>query len=421
MTVPVNARRPRGGPLASRAIVLLALLALLAAACSGSEPADDAADAGEDTGGAAEDAASGDAAAAPDDATDAEGGASEAAADDGASEGSEPAAPANDQPLSVSFGWFPVFHTATAFVADGAGFWDEQNLEVEMVRGESGAALSNMVALGQVDFSYAAIETVVQAQAEGRDLLQIMPLVNTFTLNTVVSNEAAERAGVTLDDPIEDRLAAFAEMTVGYTTPGSPTDRWSRFFMQLAGINPETEGTLVSVGSAPNLQAALQTGQIDAYMLTPPGATVPELEGYGQSFIRGTDNDVPQLEGFADTAVGTTASWLEDENNREAAVRLLVGLLQAAELIQEDPDAALEHLLAYFPDMDPEVARAGLDDMLPALDSPEMTQDSVEAQLDVLFDNNLVEAAERPSGDDGVLWRGDLFEEAQARFEALAD
>ncbi len=407
MTSPMNVRRRRGS-IASRGSVLLMLLLLLAAACGGGDTADETAGDTAATGDPATDGAETDAAAGGE------------VADTGAPAAGTEAVAANDEPLSVSFGWFPAFHTAAAFVADGAGFWEDQNLQVEMVRGESGAALSNMVALGQVDFSYAAIEVVVQAQAEGRDLLQIMPLVNTFTLNTVVSNAAAEEAGVTRDDPIEDRLAAFAEMTVGYTSPGSPTDRWSRFFMQLAGIDPETEGTLVSVGSAPNLQAALQTDQIDAYMLTPPGATVPELEGYGQSFIRGTDNDVPELEGFADTAVGTTASFLEDPQNHEGAVRLLVGLMQAAELIQEDPDAALEHLLVYFPDMDPEVARAGLEDMLPALESPQLNQESVERQLQVLFENDLIEGAEQPSAEDGGLWRGDLFQEAQARFEELA-
>lgn len=393
MTVLSHIRRTADGGNRPRLLTLLLALALTAAACAGA-----------DAGAGGEQPAAATATTAP--------AGSEA-------EGTAAAAPVNDEPLSATFGWFPAFHTAAAFVADGAGFWEDQNLDVEMIRGESGAALSNMVALGQVDFSYAAIETVVQAQAEGRDLLQIMPLVNTFTLNTVVSNEALERAGVGPDDPIEDRLEAFSQMTVGYTSPGSPTDRWSRFFMQLAGVDPETEGTLVSVGSAPNLQAALQTGQIDAYMLTPPGATVPELEGYGTSFIRGTDSDVPQLEDFADTAVGATASWLEGENNREAAVRMVVGLIRADQLIQEDPEAAMEHLAVYYPDMDPEIMRAGLEDMLPALREPTIDQGIVESQLDVLFEYGLVETEERPSADEGQLWRGDIFEEAQSRAAEL--
>lgn len=392
MTVLSRICRAAGGMNLFRLLALFAVLFLMMVACGGSE--EPTATTGTD---------------------EADGAETDAAA---TIAGTEEAA-VNDEPLSVSFGWFPVFHTATAFVADGAGFWDDQNLEVEMIRGESGAALSNMVALGQVDFSYAAIETVVQAQAEERDLLQIMPLVNTFTLNTVVSNDALERSGVSPEAPIEERLEAFSQMTIGYTTPGSPTDRWSRFYLQLAGINPETEGTLVSVGSAPNLQAALQTGQIDAYMLTPPGATVPELQGYGTSFIRGTDADIPQLEDFADTAVGATASWLEDEDNREAATRLLVGLMRAAELIQEDQEAAMEHLAVYFPDMDREIMRAGLEDMLPALREPSISQETVESQLEVLFEYDLVEVAERPTAEEGQLWRGDIFEEAQRRFAEL--
>jgi NitT/TauT family transport system substrate-binding protein len=322
----------------------------------------------------------------------------------------------SDVPLELVLGWFPVFHTATAFVADGAGFWEDQNLTVEMVRGESGAQLSNFVSTGQVDVSYAATEVVIQAQDQGRDLLQIHPLVSTFTLNTVVSNAAWEESGLSDDATIEERLDAFSRMTIGYTSPGSPTDRYSRMFMQMAGINPEQEGTLVSVGGVPGLHAALETGQIDAFMLTPPGSTQPELEGYGRSFIRGTDGEIPGLEDFSDSAFGARAEWLEDPENREAAIRLIVGLIRAAQLIHDDPETAMDHLEAYYPDMDRSIMAAGLEDMTPAIPTdPMLSEEIVQQQIDILFDFDLVEVSSPPSAEEGVLWRGDILEEAKAR------
>lgn len=319
----------------------------------------------------------------------------------------------------VRFGWFPAFHTVSAFIADGAGFFKEQKVRVTMVSGDSGATLNNLLSAGQVDATYAALEVVANAQKQGRDLIQVAPLVSRFTLNTVVRNEKLKEIDVSPDAPIEERLDAFAKMTIGYTQPGAPTDRYARYFMALGGVDAETEGTLVSVGSAGNLQAALKTGQIDAYMLTPPGADVPVLQGYGTTFIRGTTGDVPALKDVPDTGLGVRKDWVQDDANAEALVRLLVSLIKGATRLHDDPEGAATFMKPFFPEMDPKLMKAGLTEIAPAVPTePELDQGVVDHALDVLFEAKLVDLTERPSSKEGELWTAEYLNEAKKRVAA---
>lgn len=321
--------------------------------------------------------------------------------------------------MNLSFGWFPAFHTAPVFVAECAGYWEDQNLNVEMISGDSGATLANLLSAGQVDLTYGSIESVARAQDEGRELIQISPMVSQFTLNTVVRDEKLEELGVSASDPIEDRLKAFAKMKIGYTVPGAPTESYARLFMEMVGVDPDKDGTLVAIGSAANLLAALKSGQIDAFMLTPPTSNVPEVEGFGTVFIRGTTGDVPELANMPDTGVGARKDWVEKEGNREAAIRFLVGMIRGIELIHSDQETALDCMEKYFPDMDAQTMKIGLDEITSALPKRfQMDEATVAKNLSVLIDGGILKLEEDPSSAEGVLWTDDLLVEAQRRAEA---
>jgi NitT/TauT family transport system substrate-binding protein len=330
--------------------------------------------------------------------------------DAGSGDGSSP---------TVRLGWFPAFHTVSAFIADKAGLFTEQKVKVEMISGDSGATLNNLLSAGQVDLTYAALEVVANAQAQGRDLIQVAPLVSRFTLNTVVRNAKLQEIGIAPDAPIQDRLNAFARMKIGYTAPNAPTDRYARYFMGLGGVDPETEGTLVSVGSAANLQAALKTGQIDAYMLTPPGPDVPVLQGYGTIFIRGTAGDVLSLADVPDTGLGVRKSWVEKEANAEALIGVLTALIKGNRLLHDDPTTAAGHVKPFFPDMAPEVMKVAIKEITPAIPTtPELSEQTVSHALDVLFNAKLVDLKERPSSKEGGLWTAEYLNEAKRRVGA---
>jgi NitT/TauT family transport system substrate-binding protein len=331
--------------------------------------------------------------------------------------GSEkPADDTRTKPLSVTFGWFPAFHTAAPMIADIKGFWKDLNLTVEMVAGESGAQLANLLSTGKMDYSYGSIESAARGRAEGRDVIQVAPLGSQGTLNTVVRNGILEELGVSVDDPIEKKLEAFSKMKIGITAPNAPTDSYARMYMKMAGVDPDTEGTLVTVGGASTMNAALKSGAIDAYMLTPPTPNVPEIEGFGTIFIRGTTGEIPELANMPDTGLGVRESWLADPDNEEATIRMIQGMLMAIEYIHSDFDQAVADLQKYFPEMDPKVVRVGLEEMLPALPVDlNLSEEMVSHSLDVLFKYGLLKLDEKPSSEIGGLWTNKYLNAAKER------
>lgn len=322
-------------------------------------------------------------------------------------------------PLAGTFTWFPAFHSMVIFVADGAGLWDELHLDVEMQQADSGSSMYAMLNAGQTDWTNAGIDTVAQAQDEGRDMLHLYPAVTKMSLNFVAGNEVMERFGITPDAPIEERLEALTQMRVGYTDPNAPTDVYSRYLMSLGGIDPETEGDLISVGSPPNLIAALRTGQIDAFMLTPPSPNQPEVEGFGTVFIKASVGEIESLNDFPYSGFSARAEWLEDPENHEATVRFVAGLILAADLIRDEPEEAMGYLADFFPDMDQETLQAGFEDMIPSVpEDPMLDPEMVDRMLDIVMDGGIYDFNEPPSSEEGVLWTNSYVEEAS---QLLAD
>ena len=314
--------------------------------------------------------------------------------------------------LSMSYAWFPALHSISLFVADKAGFWDEEGLDVELTRVDSGANGYTLLLGDQVNMANAGLDVDVQAYEQGREIRHIYPLVNRVSMNLIVSNDVIEEFGVSPDDPLEDRLAVLPDLTFGYTSPNAPTDIYARDLLALAGVEGDVSDQLVALESGANMVAALEAGSIDAFMLTPPTPNAAEAAGIGTVLIAGSRGDVPSWNDYPYSGVSAAANWLATPEGTEASARFVTGLLRANELIRTDPDQALEYVAEYFPDLDDEVLQSSLDDMIPSLpESPYITQEQVEQVLAQLGD------PDAPS-DEGVLWTNEIVAIASDR---LAD
>lgn len=371
---------------------LLALVALVLAACGSADDADDASEPTTDAAAETEDTDDGDEGDEADDPADADDGADPAEPDDVSAER-----------LSMSFSYFPAFHTMAVLYAETAGYFEDENLEVELTQADSGGVQFTLVVSGEVDASAIELQNVARTYGESRELVHVFPLVRALSMNLVASNEALEARGITPDDPIEDRIAALADMTIGFTTPNAPTEIFSRFLLTQAGVDPDREGELVSVGSPPNLLAALSSGQIDAFMLTPPTPNVPEIQGYGQLLIRPSIGEIEELSDFPYIGVVVQKSWAEE--NEEALRRFIRAVLRANLEIGADPEASLEIMREWFPDMDQEVMLAGIRDMAPAL-HPDgvLTEEFVAEYLRITDELGMLELDDIPPADEGALW-----------------
>jgi NitT/TauT family transport system substrate-binding protein len=314
------------------------------------------------------------------------------------------AAPAEQdaEPVKVVQAGFLVTTMAPVFIAIQNGYFLDEGIDLEFIEIDSGQLGAGALVAGLAEFTDLGIEDVANLQAEGKDVVLVYNVVNSLTMNLVVRNEVLEERGVTRESSLEDRYAALKGLIFGITRPGAPTDLYPRWFLQQAGLNPETDAQFIAIGGGAALLAALETGQIDAYLLSPPTPFIAEQEGVGQILIMNSAGDVPEFADFAFTSIAVTREFAE--SNPEVVAGYSRALDRAYQFMVENPNEATQILQDnYFPDTDMETLRISLDATLSAM-RPDgaFTEEAVQNQMNVLMDIGALEEAWDTS--EGVLW-----------------
>lgn len=311
-------------------------------------------------------------------------------------------ASAQDTPADVAQAGFLVIDLAPLFIGIENGYFADEGLNMSFVEIDSGALGVAALMGGSAQFVDMGVMDVVTLQEQDQDVILVYSMVNSLTMDMVVRNEVLEEKGVTADSPLEERFAALAGLTFGITRPTAPTELYPKWFMLQAGLNPDTDAEFVAVGGGAALLAALETGQIDAYMLSAPTPYMAENAGFATVFIQNSAGDVPQFRDYAFESIVVTREWAEA--NPELVEAYARAMDRANQFLYENTDEALAILgEKYFPDTDPETLRISLEATLPAINPDgDLSEEAIINQLQVLID--LGEFDEMPDTSEGVLW-----------------
>jgi ABC-type nitrate/sulfonate/bicarbonate transport system substrate-binding protein len=166
-----------------------------------------------------------------------------------------------------------------------------------------------------------------------------------MSLEVVASTALLKRTGVTPDDPLDKRIAALRGAILGVSAVGGAQDRVARWIATQGGLNPRTDLQVALVGGPPAIQAALENGRIEAFVLSPPEAGIAEAGGYGRKLID-PGRDFPSLAGLPNLVLVT-----KDNPDPETAKRItaaLSALNAGAQQVIADPDGAADRIGAKF-------------------------------------------------------------------------
>jgi ABC-type nitrate/sulfonate/bicarbonate transport system substrate-binding protein len=308
----------------------------------------------------------------------------------------------DDAPVHVVQAGFLVTTISPVFIAIENGYFLDEGLDLEFVEIDSGQLGVSALMTGLAEFSDLGVEDVANLQAQDQDVVLVYSMVNSLTMNLVVRTEVLEEKGVSRESPLEERFASLEGMIFGITRPGAPTDLYPRWLMMQAGLDPETDAEFVAIGGGAALLAALETGQIDAYLLSPPTPFIAEQEGFGQILIMNSSGDVPEFRDFAFTSTVVAREWAEA--NPELVEAYSRAVDRGYQFMIDNTDEAVQILNeSYFPDTDPAVLRIGIDATLSAMRADgEFTEQAIINQLQVLDEIGELEAM--PDTSEGVLW-----------------
>ena len=213
-------------------------------------------------------------------------------------------------------------HFEPAYIADRMGFFEEQGLDVTVQPGADAQANFAQALSGDVDIVTTSWTVMATSNAEG------VP-VTAVASNGYISAESKGSGVLVRPDSGISSIADLAGKTIGVQGVRSGSDLAVLLAAEDAGIDPDS---LTQVALPfPAMQAALESGQVDAVMAVDPF--------FSQIAAAGMDNlgnmqaqftpDVPS------TVWATTDNWLAE--NSETAEKFAAAMEEAV-AYYEDPE-----------------------------------------------------------------------------------
>jgi NitT/TauT family transport system substrate-binding protein len=250
---------------------------------------------------------------------------------------------------STSFAWLPLY------VADGAGFFTKEGLDVEIVNVKDGAVVVTAILNGDADVAGVGGNSVFAARAAGQPVKALTPMNTEYTSTIFGRKDVFDKLGITDKSTLEQKIMAMKGLKIGVISFNGGQHTMFRFlFAKYAGgVDIDKAAEIVPIGDSANTLAAMRRGAIDVSAFSPPVAEKAVADGYATILIDTIGGDVPETRGMVFTAMAVTEKALKDKSKQLAA---FVRAIDAADkLIQSDilaaGKAARKHLAAMDSDL----------------------------------------------------------------------
>jgi len=242
----------------------------------------------------------------------------------------------------------PSLSFSPLIIALDRNFFGYQGLKTEFVELQSGATALQAIVGGSIDLVDSASTEVASAIAKGTGIQAIENTIM-MTLQVCVRKDYAEKAGVTADSPLADRLKALKGATIGITGPGAVSDKAMRYLLiKFGGLDPNTDTTITQVGGAAAMSGALDANQIQAFLLSPPNCAQTK-----EGMVLVDPTDVDTFKNYVFEVMLGSRDWIEA--NPEIATKAATAIAMGNNYILQYPDEALKILQAQFSKVDPSV------------------------------------------------------------------
>jgi ABC-type nitrate/sulfonate/bicarbonate transport system substrate-binding protein len=243
-------------------------------------------------------------------------------------------APSWAQTVRIAVGAASVAHLPGWMAVEG-GYFSREGLHPELIFIRGGPQTVAALLGGDVSLVQVYSQPLLSAKLSGADTVILAGLINQplFSLMAVA----------TVGRPEELR-----GKRMGVTTFGSATDLALRLALKKWGLNPETDVNILQIRGVPEILGALQSGAIDAGIVSPPTNIMAIKAGFRELAY------LPKLGiSFQHTTLSTTRRYLS--RNRETAIKILKAYTAGIRRIKSDRPFSQKVLSKYFRTSDREV------------------------------------------------------------------
>jgi ABC-type nitrate/sulfonate/bicarbonate transport system substrate-binding protein len=281
----------------------------------------------------------------------------------------------------------------------------ELDLQFVAINGGDPPALAALDS-GDIDFAAVGSDITFEAIAKGQPFELIYSLMSEVSLELVVSNDLLRRTGVGPASPLQERIAALKDATIGVSAVGGTQDRTARWLAAQGGLDPTTDLKIAMIGPPPAIHAALEHGQIDAFLLSPPEGTLTERANAGQVLIR-LGAEFPELRQLPFLVL--VAKRPMSSEGRALAIATARALQAATRTAIADPAAVADQIRQkFYPQLASDVLRTAIETLRPGIATlGQLSEPQIEAALRFAgsaagkpkqgaWTDGIVEAAQQP-------------------------
>ncbi len=261
---------------------------------------------------------------------------------------------------STSFAWLPLY------VADGAGYFAKEGLDVEIVNVKDGAVVVTAILNGDADIAGVGGNSVFAARAAGQPIKMLTPMNTEYTSTIFGRKDVFEKLGINEKSTLEQKITALKGLKLGVISFNGGQHTMFRFlFAKYAGgADIDKAAQIVPIGDSSNTLAAMKRGAIDVSAFSPPVAEKAVADGYATILIDTIGGDVPETRGMVFTGMAVTEKALKDKSKQLAA--FVRAINDADKLIQSDIVAAGNAARKHMAAMDSDLYGIGIKAMKPA-------------------------------------------------------
>ena len=244
--------------------------------------------------------------------------------------------------ISLALDWYPNSNHAGIYYGIDNGYFEENNINVDVYTPSDPASILQTVASGRDEFGISYQPDLLLARSEGIPVVAVHSIVKT-PLNSIM----------TLGDSGIDNPSKLKNKTIGY--PGIPLN-----IGILSSILEEQDLTiddveLVDVGF--DLVPALLSERVDAIIgaFWSHESILIELEGREVNILKFEEWGIPK---YHELVLVTSEEYLK--NNEEIVEKFVDAFSRGYEKSIENNDESMEALIAAFPEVNVELETQGI-------------------------------------------------------------
>lgn len=236
----------------------------------------------------------------------------------------------------------------TVDVAAAKGYFAKQGVSVKQeLLGGSSTAFAALQS-GGVHFVTASSAALLAARAKGVPLQAVASLDYGVSLQMIVSNRWTAAHGMTPGQPLNTVMKGLSGASLGVI---STTDQgYNEYLSKQAGV-ASTQFTVIQFKTQAAALAAIEHGQIDAFLLSPPNSYLAEAQGYAK--VVATLHSVPELSGMTYDVLVVDSDYAR--SNPDTVRSVATAMAMADQTMAKDPNSVLDVERPHYPGMSDDV------------------------------------------------------------------